>query len=277
MDPRTLSFEQREGLAPLPSQLQRGELSRELRAMLWAYVYNSMHAQEQAIYGRYGQWVDILLAIHLERNHLRVDKFEPFQIYQRLGDLFEKGEYAKVYGWLDFVMRYPKAPKTFGDDVGLILTECRSAYRVIDGMIVAMASDEERKAFEQALTDTDGSQFSGARFHLRQSGTHLTDGKFADSIRESISAVESVARVLEPSGEFSKALAKLETRISIHAALKKGFSSLYGYTSDEGGIRHALLDSGQAAVDEVDAVFFLGACASFVSYLIGKSNGAGIT
>jgi hypothetical protein len=143
-------------------------------------------------------------------------------------------------------------------------------------MIVPMASEEERQAFEQALADTDHSQFSGARSHLRQAGTHLTNGKFADSIRESISAVESVARVLEPSGEFSKALAKLETRISIHPALKRGFTALYGYTSDEGGIRHALLDAGEAAVDEVDAIFFLGACSSFVSYLIGKSHNVGL-
>ncbi|MEH2627060.1 hypothetical protein V1292_005115 [Bradyrhizobium sp. AZCC 1719] len=62
----------------------------------------------------------------------------------------------------------------------------------------------------------------------------------------------------------------------MHPALKRGFSAIYGYTSDEGGIRHALLDSGEAAVDEVDAIFFIGACSSFVSYLIGKARVAGL-
>ena len=42
MDPRELSFEQREGLQPIPTQLQRGELSQELRAKLWAYVHDIM-------------------------------------------------------------------------------------------------------------------------------------------------------------------------------------------------------------------------------------------
>jgi hypothetical protein len=190
--------------------------------------------------------------------------------------MFENSQYGKVLGWLDFVMKHPRAPGNFGAQVGAILIQCRSAYRAIDGMIVHMASDEERQAFERALADTSNTQFSGARSHIRQAAAHLTNGAFADSIRESISAVESVARVLEPSGDFSKALAKLENKISIHPALKKGFTSLYGYTSDEGGIRHALLDSGQAAVDEVDAIFFLGACSSFVSYLIGKSRGTGL-
>jgi hypothetical protein len=35
---------------------------------------------------------------------------------------------------------------------------------------------------------------------------------------------------------------------------------LYGYTSDQKGIRHPLLDDGTADVDEADAMFMIGAC-----------------
>jgi hypothetical protein len=45
-------------------------------------------------------------------------------------------------------------------------------------------------------------------------------------------------------------------------------------TSDEKGIRHPLLDDGTAKVDETDALFMLGACAAFVSYLINKARSA---
>src|SRR4029077_13750638 len=65
-----------------------------------------------------------------------------------------------------------------------------------------------------------------------------------------MAAVESVVIVLEPSGDFSKALAKLESKVKIHGALKRGFSSIYGFTSDQEGIRHALLEAGTPAVDE---------------------------
>ena len=34
----------------------------------------------------------------------------------------------------------------------------------------------------------------------------------------------------------------IENRYKIHGALKSAFSSLYGYTSDSGGIRHSLLE-----------------------------------
>ena len=92
--------------------------------------------------------------------------------------------------------------------------------------------------------------FHGARAHLRNAASHLTAGNFADSVRESIHALESVSRTLDPSADLSKALARLEQKISIHAAMKKGFASLYGYASGENGIRHALLEAGEAKVDE---------------------------
>ncbi|WP_271612917.1 AbiJ-NTD4 domain-containing protein [Bradyrhizobium sp. CCBAU 21362] len=276
MDARELSFEQREGLAPLPTQLQRGEISRELRAKLWAYVHASILTQYQVLSHGAGQWAQILRDVHVERNHARIDKFHAPQAFNALGQLFESGKYEQVYGWLDYVMRHSHAPGDFGKKIGEILIEGRSAYRVVDRMIVPVASEEERQAFEKALADTANDKFAGARAHLRNAAINLTSAKFSDSIRESISAVESVARVLEPSGEFGKALTRLETKIAIHPALKKGFSSIYGYTSDEGGIRHALLDSGEAAVDETDAIFFLGACSSFVSYLIGKARMTGL-
>jgi hypothetical protein len=120
------------------------------------------------------------------------------------------------------------------------------------------------------------SEFHGARAHLRDAGTALTVGDYTSSVRESIHAVESVARSLWPSDKLSTALASLEKSAAIHGGLKNGFLSIYGYTSDEQGIRHPLIDGPSANVDETDALFMIGACASFVSYLIGKARSAGL-
>jgi len=62
----------------------------------------------------------------------------------------------------------------------------------------------------------------------------------------------------------------------MHGALKKGFLAIYGFTSDEQGIRHALLDKDAPDVDEVDALFMIGACSAFVSYLINKARLTGL-
>jgi hypothetical protein len=61
-------------------------------------------------------------------------------------------------------------------------------------------------------------------------------------------------------------------RLVLHGGLKKAFCVLYGYASDEEGVRHALVLEKEAQVDEADALFMLGACASFVSYLIARSS-----
>jgi len=58
--------------------------------------------------------------------------------------------------------------------------------------------------------------------------------------------------------------------------MKARFLSIYGYTSNAHGIRHALLEAGAPSVDETDALFMIGACAAFVSYLINKARTAGL-
>jgi hypothetical protein len=101
-------------------------------------------------------------------------------------------------------------------------------------------------------------------------------GQYTDSIRDSIHAVESTARTLAPSKSLSEALASLEKAVATHGGLKAGFNSIYGYTSDEKGIRHPLLDKDAASVDETDALFMFSACAAFISYLVGKARSAGL-
>jgi hypothetical protein len=78
----------------------------------------------------------------------------------------------------------------------------------------------------------------------------LNEGQWAKSIAESIHAVESVARKIEPSANtLYPAFKKLAPKIRMHPAMQKSFSTLYGFTSDEHGLRHALIDQSAAAVD----------------------------
>ena len=50
--------------------------------------------------------------------------------------------------------------------------------------------------------------------------------------------------------------------------MKASLSSLYGYTSDADGIRHAMLD--EPSLSFTDAKFMLVVCTAFVNYLTGK-------
>jgi hypothetical protein len=78
---------------------------------------------------------------------------------------------------------------------------------------------------------------------------------------------------LEPSASsFAGALSKLEAKMNFHGALKAGFASLYGFTSEAKGIRHSLGEMAEADADEPLAIYMLGSCAAFMNYLVTKSQ-----
>ena len=276
---KLLTFEQAEGAAPLPSQLARDELSPTLRARLFDVVYRPIkHAESTTSYAVVEPWATILYDKHVRYDGRLPSHFinDVRELIQELTRTFSK-DHIGVLGLLQWFLRHPRTPKALAQQVEVILVEERSAYRLLDGdTLVPLGTEAEGETLSRALSDLKGKGFEGARAHLKDAATALGSGKFADSVRDSIHAVESVARVLAPSAKLSEALSELETRAGIHKAMKAGFNSLYGFTSDEKGIRHPLLNEGDAKVDEADALFMLGACAAFVSYLLSKARIGGL-
>jgi hypothetical protein len=60
----------------------------------------------------------------------------------------------------------------------------------------------------------------------------------------------------------------------MHPALNKGLKSLFGYTSDGGGIRHALIE-GERVPTSAEAKFMLVISSAFVNYIteLAAENG----
>jgi hypothetical protein len=93
--------------------------------------------------------------------------------------------------------------------------------------------------------------------------------QYRNSIKESVSAVESLVGIaLGKQGTLGQLIKKLKQEIDFHPALEAAFSSLYGYTSDADGIRHAILES--KALSFEDAKFFLVVCSAFVNFVTAK-------
>lgn len=283
LDRSVLTFEQAEGLEPLPSQLALKQLSDELRAHLWQFIWNGLERdRHNSDYGSdtiEGIWRRILEHMHVFKFHRMIDEFDPHydKRISEIKSIIQYGTYSDVFGWLQAVMRIHPQSAQFGRVVDSILTNCRSAYRVVDGRtIVPLATAEEREAVEKALQALRPSNLQGAFSHLRTAAIELSEGFYADSVRNSIHTVEAVARVITRKDKLSDALAELEKHAEMHQAMKRGFTALYGWTSDEAGIRHPLLEEGDAKVTEADAVFMLGACASFATLLVAKGRAAGM-
>ena len=119
------------------------------------------------------------------------------------------------------------------------------------------------------------------RTHLENSLKLLSDRKSPDyrnSIKESISAVEAICRLIakDKNATLGQALKVVENKVGLHGALKASFSSLYGYTSSAKGIRHALGLLEEPSLSFEDSKFMLVSCSAFINYLISKASKAGI-
>ena len=219
-------------------------------------------------------WIEILFDTHINFLGRPSDEFSPgLDIFVRqYKERFLRTEpFNKVFDILQMVMRRRECPPSFINAVAATFEDCRLAYFVDKGFPVhdlPAATPEEGAAIRNALEDVRAAGLQGAESHLRDSGRLINAGDWAGSVRHSINAVESVARRIAPEARtLGPALNKMS---GLHPALKNAFSSLYGYTSDEQGIRHALLDEAASPAQRDEAVFMLGACASFVSYMLRK-------
>ena len=171
-----------------------------------------------------GIWNKILYVKHVTRDHKMADEFSSEFARQRDGlkRVFTQGSYAELYGFLEWVLRLDQRSIT-PEKVNDVLELCRSPYRVIGDIpaIVPISSEAERQTLERAYSDLASSEFAGAREHLRKAAEELTAGNCAGSIRESIQAVESVARTVAGKPSLSDALSEIEVAHRLHPRLKQ--------------------------------------------------------
>lgn len=152
-----------------------------------------------------------------------------------------------------------------------------SAYRLVGETLAPITGQQELEAIQDALELKDA--LKPVRVHISTAVKFFADRKAPDyrnSIKESISAVEAVCSIIVgSSATLGQALKELEAKgVPLHGALRSAFSSLYGYTSDADGIRHALLD--ESTLDFDDAKFMLVSCSGFVNYLVAKASKSGV-
>ena len=188
-----------------------------------------------------------------------------------------KSKFNVVLDLLEILIDEQKSSPEFADAIKDSFERHIAAYRLDTSAVhcrfFPSSSKEQGEAVQQALETLREGGMEGATTHLRDAAGHINASQFADSISDSIHAVESAARVLSPkdSKTLKPALNSLEEAgVLQHRALKDAFLKLYGYTSNEQGIRHALLEQGAANVGLEEALFMFGACASFAAYLTEK-------
>lgn len=190
-------------------------------------------------------------------------------VHAELRKYFFACHWYEAYDFLEFIHdnydKYQFEDK-FSSACNSFLERESSAYRFINGAIGAITDPTEIGEIESAISSSP----SPVRAHLDRALELLTSRDSPDyrnSVKESISAVESLVSLTLGSdkGTLGQMLKQLEDGGRLHSALKTAFSNLYGYTSDQGGVRHALLDKD--GVTHADAQFMLVTCSAFINYV----------
>ena len=284
IDPRKLTFSQVQGYEELPALLKLEELPSEARTQIWNIFYIFINDTKTPFANVGADWRDILFAKYVRLDELPVDEWDDsFEYHRRtLRYSIENLLFSQVFDLIQFVIRHAMCPPEFINAMKRTFAYCRLAYTIDTGKpptIIPAVTEAEGNSIVESLQVLRRGGLGASASHLRNAAECINNNDWAGSTRESIHAVESVARQLAPESPDSLrgALASLEKGQTLHPALKEAFNKLYGYTSDEQGIRHALLDRSTAEVDMDEAVFMLGACASFASYLWRKHATVGAT
>jgi len=274
-----MRFSERMGKKEINVQIQRDILSDELKNSLWT-VYLEItlrNKSERKVFQDYSEksvffrvlWIDFFKRPidNLRISYGEVNYYEANQVVR---DWYFKAEWHEILDFIEFCVNYDK--DKFANIFNGFLKRELSAYRFIDGKICEINSEEEIAEVELAINQND--TFKPVKTHLKTALNLFSDLKnpdYRNSIKESISAVESMCKLILKDNKTTlrQALKEIEKRHKIPGALQAAFSSLYGYTSNEGGIRHALLEE-EIEIQVEEARFMLIACSAFINYLKSK-------
>lgn len=273
----TRRFSERRGLKPVSEIIQVDEISQDLKYSLWnvlskGFLLEYSYSYSSTALSFNGRAVDNFITyIWIDFLKKPIDDLPNVRDWavKRIRKYFEQFHWYEVYDFLEATINYFES-KRLVEEVNVVLSRELSAFRFVGGVFTDITTEQEIEILEEELNDK---VFLTVSSHLKRALSLMSDREkpdYRNSIKESISAVESLAKVIsgKPKATLGEALKVLEVSNKIHPALKESFLKLYGYTSDEGGIRHAMLVEPNITSD--DARFFLLSCTSFINYLKSK-------
>ncbi|MCX6007114.1 MAG: hypothetical protein NTZ34_07635 [Chloroflexi bacterium] len=299
-----LSFSQRQGLTPIATELQLTSMSAGLRNRLWTVCtvlfWEQLHTYGSSSFRVLQDRCDelyssdyeaiksskvllLLTSIYIRFFNLPIDDLlnsDVGDVIKHIRKYFYESAYNEVYDFLEFIAKNYKNENildTFYEVCNHAFEGELSGYRFINGLLSSITSDIEIGSIQAAI-DNSGT-LDPVSAHIADALKKLSDREnpdFRNSIKESISAVEAICRVItnNPKATLGDALKAFDGKLEIHEALKQSFLKIYGYTSDADGIRHALIDKDTVAFE--DAYYMLVCCSAFTNYLKEKAVKAGI-
>ena len=272
----TNSFSERQGITK-PLSLRPDEMPIELRNRLWNCIKEQIDEFyfSDPVRGGVSLDRDWIISHLWDRffkksvDSLRANQFSGAYLLDQIKDQFYSLEWNRVYDLIEYLIAIPNNQRTqFIQKVDQIFVDEGAPYKIIDELVTPLVSGEEAIEVEKAIAG----KYSIVSTHIKKALELYRKRPIADyenSIKESISAVEALSKIIlnKPNGT----LGELVDQLKIHPAFKEALKKLYGWTSDEGGIRHS--GKGDAlTIDEKEARYMLIECSALVNYIIAKEG-----
>ncbi len=280
-----MSFSERYGYKEVNDAIQLTSMDESLRNGLWSilciFVWDHARSTSSGFGSGYflssplnGNLQVLSKRLWFSYFKLPIDKLETdwLKVRQRLERHFFDCEWHEAYDFVEFIANNYEGrgfKDSFAKACNEVLESENSAYRLVDGFIVRITNAQEIAAIERAQKTA----INPVATHLHRALEFLADRKSPDyrnSIKESISALESlIANTLNvEKGTLGQLIKQLGNDSNVHPALRDAISNLYGYSCDEKGIRHALIEKDNAQYE--DAQFLLVICSALVSFVQTK-------
>lgn len=279
-----MRFSERHGYSKIRKAIQLESMDESLRVGLWnalkIFVWDKAAYSSSAMGGGYYLTASANAELKNLCDRLWFNYFKKpldtlgsdwSEVHHFLRTYYFDAEWFQVYDFVEFVATNYKRPETrekLIDACNSVLEKEKSGYRFLNNQIAPITAQEQLNEIQRAIDNSTAAE----KTHLERALELLSERDkpdYRNSIKESISAVESlVVRVTGEKGTLGQLLKHLEEKIGLHPALKNGYSHLYGYTSDEGGIRHAILEAPKVGFEE--AKFFLVVCSAFINFVQSK-------
>lgn len=279
-----MSFSKRLGFLP-EKTLQLNDIDQDLKNSLWNVFSNF----SRSYFTRYGNiskdhspdFKEYIQIVWSDFFKLPIDDLPltPNLCMDLVRINYSKLPWFRVYDFTEFniqklfKLRRSAEANNYIEACNKILKQESSGYRIVNKQIVPISNEIELEEIKNVLSNNS---ISNVNTHIETALTLLSDKSkpdYRNSIKESISAVETLCREITGENTLGKAIKKFEkSGVYFNQQFKDALEKLYAYTNNkETGIRHALLETQQMP-DFDEAKFMLVACSAFVNYLLSKSD-----
>ncbi|WP_128422897.1 AbiJ-NTD4 domain-containing protein [Frankia sp. EI5c] len=282
-----MRFSERQGFISARTEIQTFGIDESFRVAIWNVVFQVYfeNVRMDWTYSTREPFGRLLAGLWTQFHKGPLDELpEAWEMRNKVKEWILKAEWFHVYDLVESFAQLGgdvSPPRIFAAVFNATAQRNMGGYRLVDSRIVQATSAEVVEAIDRGLADARQAATANVQNHLSKALALLADRKSPDypnSIKESISAVEALARLVtgREKATLGDAVRRFrDSGLDIHPALEGALLKLYGYSSDADGIRHAARDIPSSSHE--DALFFLGTCSSFVSYMIAKCAKAEIS